>query len=85
MNKSVLIKVGGGILAVLAVYFGYRYFTKTKAVSSANTTMTTDKTATATLPSGSPPPPMYSGPMGGPYQWGGVGEPPDGVYTINVI
>lgn len=32
-----------------------------------------------------PPPPAYTGPMGGPYTWGGIGDPPDGIFKITYI
>lgn len=37
-------------------------------------------TSTATAPTRVPPP-GYSGPVGGPFIWAGVGSPPNGVFT----
>jgi hypothetical protein len=88
MERKKLMLVVGGIAAVGAIYLGYRYFIKPKAVAGPGTGTTTSSanqsttTSLGSVVSPAGPPPGYQGPMGGPYTWAGAGAPPDGKYTV---
>jgi amino acid transporter len=94
-KKKVMLIIGGAAVLVVG-YFGIKYLSKPKTVTAISSVTPTIATVTPALADASaansgmitpstalqPPPPGYSGPFGGPYQWGGVGDPPNGVYTI---
>jgi hypothetical protein len=66
------------IVAIAAII--YFVFIKNKVAIVASTTGTT--TVTDPLNVLRTPPPGYQGPINGPFTWAGVGDPPDGKYTV---
>jgi hypothetical protein len=67
------------IIAATAAFI-YFVFIKNKVAIVASTTGTT--TVTDPLNILRTPPPGYQGPINGPFTWAGIGEPPDGKYTV---
>lgn len=55
--------------------------TKLVQTSATNTGLKTN-TVTSPLNVIRVPPPGYTGPVNGPFTWGGVGDPPDGKYCV---
>jgi hypothetical protein len=67
------------IIAAIAVFI-YFVFIKNKTAIVATATGTT--TVTDPLNVLRTPPPGYQGPINGPFTWAGLGDPPDGKYTV---
>jgi hypothetical protein len=77
MKNKKLIYILGGIAVLAAGVYAYLHFKKTTAAA---TPLAGATSGTGVHPA--TPPPGYSGPLGGPYTWGGTGAPPDGKYTL---